>query len=305
MSQFRDSVAASFRALPRFRGKSHLGAAIGRLLIKPDRNEDSIATIRMRDGSRMRIDVRSQTERWAYWTGEYDHQIISRLSACLQPGWTVFDVGANVGFYSIALGNKLKALGGALHAFEPVRSNFDRLMHCIELNSLQAIVRAHNVALGDQEGTIDLHMQDTDNASTGNAVMLMGKVIEEDRLSANARARLTPLDTFAPEQRIERCDLIKIDVEGAEVMFLRGGSTFLSKHRPIIYGEFSPYWLKQFGHSFLDVADIVVPWEYRFFQETERAQFHEITRPEAGLSNVLLCPSETPQATLAALGVKP
>ncbi len=133
--------------------------------------------------------------------------------------------------------------------------------------------------------------------------MLKGKVIEEDNLTGNAAARITRLDSFVEEQQIEACHLIKIDVEGAEVMFLRGGEAFLSRHRPIIYGEFNPYWLKQFNHSFLDVFDIVKPWGYRFFRQQKQARFTEIMQPEVGLADVLLCPSETSDKVLSDLGV--
>lgn len=303
MHSLRNALAKSFRRLPPFRGKGRLGVAIGRPLVHADDDADSIAKIVMRDGTLMRIDVRSRTEQWAYWTGEYDAQIISRLAACLTESCTVFDVGANVGFYTIALGKKLSKLHGKLHAFEPVRSNFERLVDCVSLNALESTVFAHNIALGDEEGTIELHMESKGNASTGNAVMVKGKVRTENNLMINSTAPITHLDSFVQEWGIDSCDLIKIDVEGAEVMFLRGGSNFLSKQRPIIYGEFNPYWLTQFGYSFLDVASIVTPWDYRFFKQVGLANFTEVMQPTEGLADMLLCPSETPKILLKNLGV--
>ena len=240
----------------------------------------------------MQIDVRSRTEQWTYWTGEYDAAIISRITAFLDKDCVVFDVGANVGFYSVALGSKLRKLDGKLLAFEPVPSNFERLTACIRLNGLQNTVTNYNVALGDEEGFIDLHMEHQGNASTGNAVIVRGKVSTEDKLTANTRAPITRLDTFVQENNVEKCSFIKIDVEGAEVMFLRGGSRFLGSARPVIYGEFNPYWLKQFGHSFEDVVNIVAPWNYRFFKQVGNSTFTEVDQPGAGLADMLLCPSE-------------
>ena len=80
MSTFRNALGAVSRALPSFRGKSHLGDRIGCFLTNTDSEEDCIVKIRMWDGSLMTIDLRSRTERWAYWTGEYDRNVISRLS---------------------------------------------------------------------------------------------------------------------------------------------------------------------------------------------------------------------------------
>ncbi len=251
----------------------------------------------------MRIDVRSKTEQWAYWTGEYDTDVISRLATCLQEHCTVFDVGANIGFYSIALGKNLAGLNGKLHAFEPVPNNYARLQECINLNQLGNTITAHNIALGSEEGMIELYMVTDNNASTGNAVVLKEKVITEDKLKGNATARITQLDSYVQEQGIEACHLIKIDVEGAEVMFLRGGESFLSKTRPIIYGEFNPHWLKQFGHSFLDVVNIVKPWDYRIFKQQKGVRFTEVMQPEVGLADILLCPAETPNSVLSELGI--
>ena len=122
-------------------------------------------------------------------------------------------------------------------------------------------------------------------------------------ININNRVRLTKLDTFIKEQYIENCHLIKIDVEGAEVMFLRGAISFLSKHRPIIYGEFNNYFLPRFGCSFLDVVTIFKPLEYRFFQQTSKGDFIEVVHPEADSENMLLTPVEISDSVLTKLGV--
>jgi FkbM family methyltransferase len=301
MKTVRDGLSSAFRALPHFRGKSRAGVAIGRLLTDIDDDEDCIVTIRMRDGSFMRIDMRSRTEEWAYWTGDYDGEIMSRLRTCLTPGCAVLDVGANVGFYSIALGKTVKALGGTLYAFEPVASNWKRIEQAVVLNGLEQTVRPFNIALGDRNGSIQMFMEQDNRASTGNAIIITDNVA--DQLSQNVTARITKLDTFAEEQNIQSCHLIKIDVEGAEVMFLRGGLGFLRKHRPIIYGEFNAYWLKKFGGSFMEVVEILKPLDYRFFKETEGSEFLELSQPAEGDENVLLAPAETSSSVLRELGV--
>jgi FkbM family methyltransferase len=301
MKTLRDGLSSAFRALPHFRGKSRAGVAIGRFLTDIEDDEDCIVTIRMRDGSLMRVDVRSRTEEWAYWTGDYDGEIISRLRTCLAPGCVVLDVGANVGFYSIALGKTVKALNGTLYAFEPVASNLKRIEQAVVLNGLERAVRPFNIALGDRDGVIKMFMEQDNRASTGNAIIITDNVA--DQLSQNVTARITKLDTFAEEQNIQACHLVKIDVEGAEVMFLRGAMEFLARHRPIIYGEFNAYWLKKFGGSFMEVVEILRPLDYRFFKQTERTEFVELSRPAEGDEDVLLAPMETSTSVLRALGV--
>ena len=302
MSILRNFIATIFRNIPYFYGKRRLGIAIGNLLTNKNSDRDSITTVKMQDGVMMQLDVRSRTEQWSYWTGDYDHELISRLSTYLKEECVVFDVGANIGFYSVSLGNRLKKLNGHLHAFEPVKNNFNRLLHNIALNDLEQIVTAHNIAIGDEEGTIEISMENSNNATTGNAVMVKGK-IPANHFGSNTNVRLTKLDTLIEEQQISACHLIKIDIEGAEVMFLRGGKSFLGKNRPLIYGEFNSYFLEQFGHSFLDVVEIVKPWEYRFFKQKEKIYFTEIEDIRVGIENVLLVPSETPSSVLSQFGV--
>lgn len=302
MYTFRNSISALSRSLPYFRGKRRLGIEISRLLTNYTSDQECITTVQMRDGSLMQLDVRSGTEQWSYWTGDYDNSTISKLSSCLKEQFVVFDIGANIGFYSVALGRRLKALNGIIYAVEPVKTNFDRLTTNILLNNLGSVVLAHNIALGDEEGTIEICMANDNNSKTGNAVIVKGK-IPDDYFDVRTKARITKLDIFAKEYKIEACHLIKIDIEGAEVMFLRGATSFLSQHRPIIYGEFNNFFMPKFGCSFLDVVDIVAPWDYRFFKQTKQGYFIEVKQPEADLENVLLAPSEISNSVLTRLGV--
>jgi FkbM family methyltransferase len=53
--------------------------------------------------------------------------------------------------------------------------------------------------------------------------------------------------------RIHRCDVIKVDVEGADLLVLRGGARTIEKFRPVILAEFNPYWMRQIGQSVDDV----------------------------------------------------
>jgi FkbM family methyltransferase len=72
-----------------------------------------------------------------------------------------------------------------------------------------------------------MSMENGNNSRTGNAVILKGE-IPSNYFGINSTAHLTQLDTFVKEQQIHNCHLIKIDVEGSEVMFLRGGISFIT-----------------------------------------------------------------------------
>jgi FkbM family methyltransferase len=287
-SAVRDRIATVIRALPTFRGKGPLIRLLSRVLVSP-REEGALARVRMKDGSLLLLDVRSSTEATAYWAGGYDTEIIQRLSGFLEPGSVVLDVGANVGFYTVPLARRLSALGGHLYAFEPIPSNFRRLQDVIQLNGLSEAASALCFALGDRSGEVGFWLDDRDPAGTGNAVLVQGAVRQLHK--ANVTARMVRLDDFAAEHAIDRCHLIKVDVEGAEVLILRGAEEFIRRTRPVIYGEFSAYWMARLGHSFASVYEMVRPWGYELYRKCGRSEFALMKEGEQA-ENVLLVPRE-------------
>ncbi|MFM6139285.1 MAG: hypothetical protein ACKPCP_34970, partial [Sphaerospermopsis kisseleviana] len=67
--------------------------------------------------------------------------------------------------------------------------------------------------------------------------------------------------------------------------------------------EFNNYFLPKFGHSFLDVVDIISPYQYRFFKQNNSCKFVEIRQPKPTLENMLLIPAEKSDSILEQLGV--
>jgi FkbM family methyltransferase len=216
---------------------------------------------------------------------------------CVTMGNRCFDVGANVGMIAIPLAHHLRNNGGgSIIAFEPVKPNFDRLKKTVSLNHLEDVVKTFNVALGDEEGEIEIALETQGGASTGNAVM--SKIADDLSGFTVSKARITRLDTFVEEQDIDLVDFIKVDIEGAELLFLRGGQKFLAKSRPIIYGEFHSGMMPKFGHNFLDVIEFFKPLNYRVFGFKNRLQPAEILEPKVGMGNVFFVPEEKTEELL-------
>lgn len=285
----RNALAAVSRTMPPFSRKERLGRRIMRRLTDFRRDSECVVTFRMKDGSRMQADLRSSAEWRAFWTGEYEPETMRLLVSFLTPGAVVLDVGANVGFYAVALGRRLQQTGGRLYAFEPVQGNFDRLTQMIALNGLQQTITPLNVALGHEEKEVPLYWEAETGAATGNAMLLVG----EDKRTPNAFAHLTRLDTLAGKHRINACHLVKIDVEGAERDFLRGGAEFLQQHRPVICMEFNTVCMKKFGYTFADIAALIRPWGYRIYRPggsvaSPNAPFTETDEVQGDLENLFL-----------------
>jgi FkbM family methyltransferase len=286
--KIRDTLASFFRSMPNFKGKQSLGVIITSVLTNYNDPQECFVTVEMFDGSLISLDLRG-LEKFAYFTGSWDYDILKQLLKILMPNDVVLDIGANIGFYSIALGLQLKKLGGGkLYSFEPVQPNFLRLKHQIAQNDLEQIISLFNLALGNEEGEISLYMRSDNNSSTGNAFCVGDN---ENKLKANYSSRLTKLDTFAKENGIDRCNLIKVDIEGGEFNFFGGGENFITKTRPIILSEFNPYFAEQYGYDFQDIIRLASSWRYDLYEQ-KRDKFVLIEDNLTDFANFLMIPEE-------------
>lgn len=277
-------VARLFRALPYVPGKLRVGRVLNDVLIH--QFEEGVVQFRTRQGAEMRIDLRSKAEWRAYWTGRYDDDEIRLLLKLIDRRGTVLDVGAQVGFYTVGFARGLN--DGIVHSFEPVGANFARLTENVRSNSLQN-VKLYNIALGNKHSASEFRVEKKGVASTGNAFEVRGDVKQIDQESEEVQFK--KLDAIAEEVPIEECSLVKVDIEGGEVGFLRGGTHFLQKERPYIYGEFNAFWLNKYGQSFNDVLEMCEQWGYNIFKVGDDG-FERVLSPGRGTENVLLVPEE-------------
>jgi FkbM family methyltransferase len=162
---------------------------------------------------------------WIPWN-VYIHGCYARESHCeramielLRPGQTVFDVGANIGYYTVQFGCTVHP-DGQVHAFEPVAGTSQTLRRNVELNKLENVKVNQLIASSDSQDQ-EIHISDV---STGNCSVETGTGPTELVGSIT-------LDSYCVQKGIERIDLIKIDVEGHELHVLNGMVTLLSTGR--------------------------------------------------------------------------
>lgn len=141
-----------------------------------------------------------------------------------QRGWTVFDVGANIGVFTV-----LQAMQGArVFSFEPNPESYGRLVRNVAANNLSDCVRPFPLALGDKQGMGSLHV--IGGGTTGGVVTPLSS---EARPSGFA-VPIATLDGIVSTLPGLSIDLLKIDAEGSEVAILRGGERTLEYVRRII-----------------------------------------------------------------------
>ena len=140
-----------------------------------------------------------------------------RLPNLVEPteGDIVFDVGACFGDTAFWF-KKYIGDNGKVFAFEPVEYNFAILKENIERNKITNII-PEKVALSDEEGTLSIL------GKGGNAALSSG---------GSEKVRVTTIDKFFEEQKLDRVDFIKMDIEGAELGALMGAENTLKKFKP-------------------------------------------------------------------------
>jgi FkbM family methyltransferase len=139
------------------------------------------------------------------------------------PEWTVLDIGANIGVFSMRQARR----GARVYAFEPNPECFRRLTSAIDANRLSDMITAFNCALGAVPG-IGLLTVST-NTCTGS-VMAVRPAGDVSRITVEVKS----LDGVLASLGLKRIDLVKIDVEGAEVDVLQGASEVLAMVNRIV-----------------------------------------------------------------------
>ena len=145
-----------------------------------------------------------------------------RMTRTLRPGDTFFDIGANVGYYSL-LASRMVGPSGRVIAFEPLLDNLEHLSRHVRLNQLTN-TDVLGVACSDSSGIVTF-------ARGANGAL--GRIAENGSGGDMLVPALT-LDDFHARTGLVP-SVMKIDVEGAELRVLTGGQALLDKSHPRIF----------------------------------------------------------------------
>jgi FkbM family methyltransferase len=146
------------------------------------------------------------------------------LDLTLQEDMTFVDVGAQVGVHTLRAARRVGA-NGTVVAFEPTPRVFEFLKRSIHLNGLDKSCRCTNIAADSKEGVATFHMS---RHSGHNSLCGLIGAKEE----AAIEVRTATLDTLL--EGTKRVDVVKIDVQGAELDVLDGMKQVLTDHREIL-----------------------------------------------------------------------
>lgn len=154
-----------------------------------------------------------------YWLGSYELEGQKMFIENLNKGDIIFDIGANVGFYSL-LAAEIVGPSGKVFSFEPLPENFNYLKKHIEINGYKNIF-PFQVAVSDKSGLAFLKIEGS------NATGHFG--------SGDIHVETISLDEWIKNNKLPIPNFLKIDVEGAEFLVLSGAENVLKNHKHFIF----------------------------------------------------------------------
>jgi len=189
----------------------------------------------------------------------YETSVRTAIDRFVRKGALCYDIGANLGLWSLRMAEKAGCTG-RVFAFEPFSRNVRGLVENAALSGL-ANIEVMPFALGDADSHSTLYVPEDAGRSA---------LAPESSTDETERVLVRRLDDVWEEQWRPTVSFVKMDVEGAEPMVLRGGQAFFGSVRPITCCEINPGKLRNMGFDPRDVFDAFSSWRYRTFAWSHR-----------------------------------
>lgn len=230
--------------------------------------------------------------------GNYEVDESEFCLSYVQEGMTVVDVGANIGLYTLLFGMRVGA-HGAVHSFEAESLNFNRLRQNVRLNEMDQ-VRANHLGVFSSSGTIDLNVYPERFAAwhTIGSPQLPdpddpSRIVRPIKVE---QVQAVSLDDYCAENSIQRIDLLKVDVEGAEMDVLLGCEQLIAEDRiGCILFEASRPQIEGMGRQPDEVFKHLIERRFRIFSLSAGQLSEEVAGSDARYENfVAFSPSVQP-----------
>jgi FkbM family methyltransferase len=198
---------------------------------------------------------------------EKNKKIIPIIDKYVKPGQVVVDVGAHSGYFTICLS---KAVGdsGKVYAYEASPVIYKELCHTVNENKLTN-VSAINKAMSEEIGQVSFFL-----APNWKSEISSLRPGEGEKINIEA----TKMDVeFQNESPVT---FVKIDVEGAEMKVLYGMDSVIRRDHPVMVIEITDKWLKELGHSSIQVFEYLHSHGYKIYEIGEQDLVEVQTPPD-------------------------
>jgi len=246
-----------FRRFPIRKGKEVLLP----LLWKPFSFGQYTRDVTLRHGSvRIHCDLTKFLQRHLYFFASYEEQQCAFWMEMASSATTIFDLGANIGLYSLLAARV--APTATIHAFEPTPELYESLVHHMRLNHFGNAV-CNTQAIGSASGKGFLQRC---GGSDGNNEAMNFVTTEQNRHD-DPHIEIVSIDDYCCHNGIDHIDLMKIDIEGGEHDALQGARQSLSrKGISCIFIELSDICANRSGHSTVEIKRILLAAGYHLYR---------------------------------------
>jgi len=180
-------------------------------------------------GAAMVLDLQAEKD---YWLGTYEPDLQTAIREFVKPGMIIFDIGANIGYITLLLADSAGAKGHVF-AFEALPENVKRLQENITINNFDNRVTLISAAVAERSGKIRFLVGPSGGmgklqGSAGRREVDYPDLIEVPGIC---------LDDFVSANMQSFPDVIKIDIEGSEILALKGMHRMLDQRQPLLLVE--------------------------------------------------------------------
>lgn len=254
------SIIASFTRRVRFPGRERL---LRRLFPPENFRTNFIAPqlVENYDGNlKIMCDLGSYIEWSIYFKAYYAPDLSLAIKKLTRPGMVVFDIGANIGAYTLLMAKEV-GTEGKIFSFEPNPEVRERLRSNVMFNQFSERVEIVKLALSDTSGNAQLYIPRPDiiNRGVGSLQEIAG--FPSDKISV----QVDSLDAFVNSADVDKLDFIKIDTEGYDAKIIRGGKQTIERYRPIILFEVNFLAHQKANEDIDSIREMLVRLGYRFF----------------------------------------
>jgi FkbM family methyltransferase len=204
------------------------------------------------------------------YCGLYDYDEMNFLLRYLRAEDSFLDLGANVGVYTLLAAAKIRS--GKIYSIEALPKNYDRLQENLNMNQLQQ-VQTYAVAIADRIGSVTLELAEGD---------CMPHIVQSATTTNNAIAvQSETLDNLFGSQPPANLTLAKMDIEGAELLALKGAISLLEQQRP-------PVWIVEIVYQNREFVNFWESYGYNLYRyNADTRQLSSVSLEQTHGKNVL------------------
>lgn len=220
--------------------------------------EPRIVDVAIGDGLVVEVDWSTSIGRELYFHRSYEPEMVSLLDRLLKPGMVMIDAGANIGELTVRAARRVGPAGRVL-AVEASPAVHARLARNVERNGFSDRVTLVAAAVSDADGEVEFYV------SPGVDSLSSSLYRPSEGGGHTTRVVARRLDAIARQHGLQRVDVLKLDVEGAEFAALDGARELLaSPAAPAVIFEYNPDVMRHAGGSIDQLMRLLADYGYRF-----------------------------------------